>query len=96
MNKNYYILFCFIFLIGCGVGGSSNLNTPPQLSGGSNMLLIGNSFFRPYAQKLDAMAIDAGLVNHNRFLSQYNKKILYSNGFAARLNTKGSKNDLYC
>ena len=36
------------------------------------------------------------LVNHNRFLSQYNKKILYSNGFAARLNTKGSKNDLYC
>ena len=36
------------------------------------------------------------LVNHNRFLSQYNKKILYSNGFAARLNTKGTKNDLYC
>ena len=65
-NKNYYILFCLIFLIGCGGGGgSSNSNTPPQLSGGSNMLLIGNSFFRPYAQKLDAMAIDASLVNHN-------------------------------
>ncbi len=29
------------------------------------MLLIGNSFFRPYAQKLDAMAIDAGFVNYN-------------------------------
>jgi hypothetical protein len=29
------------------------------------MLLIGNSFFRPYAEKLDAMAVDAGFVNHN-------------------------------
>ena len=32
---------------------------------GYNMLLIGNSFFRPYAEKLDVMAIDAGYVNHN-------------------------------
>ena len=32
---------------------------------GYNMLLIGNSFFRPYAQKLDEMAIDAGFINHN-------------------------------
>jgi len=29
------------------------------------MLLIGNSFFRSYAQKFDAMAIDAGFVNFN-------------------------------
>ena len=28
------------------------------------MLLIGNSFFKPYAQKLDEMAINAGFVEH--------------------------------
>ena len=38
--------------------------------------------------------IDA-LVNHNIFLSQYGKKILYSNGFAAKFKTE-SKNNLYC
>ena len=32
---------------------------------GKNMLLIGNSFFRPYAEKLDIIATDAGLENHN-------------------------------
>ena len=36
-----------------------------QNSQGYNMLLIGNSFFRPYAEKLDTMAIDAGFENHN-------------------------------
>jgi hypothetical protein len=29
------------------------------------MLLIGNSFFRPYAEKLDVMAVDASFANHN-------------------------------
>lgn len=32
---------------------------------GYNMLLIGNSFFRPYAQNLEKVAIDAGFNNHN-------------------------------
>ena len=36
-------------------------NSAPETSLGSNMLLIGNSFFRPYAEKLNAMAVDAGL-----------------------------------
>ena len=35
------------------------------------------------------------LVNHNIFLSRYGKKILYSNGFAAKFKTK-EKNTLYC
>ncbi len=35
------------------------------------------------------------LVNHNIYLSQYGKKILYSNGFAAKFKTK-TKNNLYC
>jgi len=38
---------------------------PPSETQGCNMLLIGNSFFNPYAEKLDVMAIDAGFVNHN-------------------------------
>ena len=28
------------------------------------MLLIGNSFFRPYAEKLDELAVEAGFENH--------------------------------
>ena len=32
---------------------------------GYKMLLIGNSFFRPYAEKLDDLAIDAGFENHS-------------------------------
>ena len=35
------------------------------------------------------------LVNHNIYLSQYGKKILYSNGFAAKFKSQ-SKNNLYC
>ncbi len=32
---------------------------------GYNMLLIGNSFFRPYAEKFNTMSIEAGFENHN-------------------------------
>ena len=32
---------------------------------GYNMLLIGNSFFKPYAEKLDGLAIGAGFEEHN-------------------------------
>ena len=35
------------------------------------------------------------LVNHNVYLSQFGKKILYSNGFAAKFKTE-EKNNLYC
>jgi hypothetical protein len=35
------------------------------------------------------------LVNHNIYLSQFGKKILYSNGFAAKFKTE-EKNNLYC
>ncbi len=35
------------------------------------------------------------LVNHNIYLSQFGKKILYSNGFAAKFKTQ-SENNLYC
>jgi hypothetical protein len=37
----------------------------PENPQGYTMLLIGNSFFKPYAENLDALAIDAGVENHN-------------------------------
>ena len=37
----------------------------PNETQGYNLLLIGNSFFKPYAEKFDMMAIDAGFVGHN-------------------------------
>ena len=39
-------------------------NSAPEVSSGYNMLLIGNSFFKPYAKKLDELAMDAGFVEH--------------------------------
>ena len=36
-----------------------------QTTQGYNMLLIGNSFFRPYAEKLDELAVEAGFENHS-------------------------------
>tara|TARA_B100000287_G_C20138921_1_gene585379 strand:+ start:99 stop:545 length:447 start_codon:yes stop_codon:yes gene_type:complete len=44
---------------------------------------------RKHMREMDA------LVNHNIYLSQFGKKILYSNGFAAKFKTQ-SKNNLYC
>ena len=37
---------------------------PVENQDGYNMLLIGNSFFRPYAEKLDDLSILAGFENH--------------------------------
>ena len=37
----------------------------PIQTQGYNMLLIGNSFFKPYAEKLDDLSILAGFENHN-------------------------------
>ena len=41
-----------------------SINNVIEGMGGSNMLLIGNSFFRPYAEKLDEMAVDANFLDH--------------------------------
>jgi len=58
------ILWLFALLI---ISSSCNKENEPIIDNpnGYNMLLIGNSFFRPYAEKLDIMAIDAGFENHN-------------------------------
>ena len=61
-KKHFYlILFSFILITGCNEKPTeTNL-----MMDGYNMLLIGNSFFRPYAQNLEKVAIEAGFDNHN-------------------------------
>jgi len=56
----YIIIFPVLFLVFIGCS-SDPVNENSQ---GYNMLLIGNSFFRPYAEKLDELAIYAGIDEH--------------------------------
>ena len=59
-NKNLWIVaFMLVFL-------SCNKDDEPLVEDkqGLNMLLIGNSFFKPYAEKLDDLAIRAGFEDH--------------------------------
>jgi len=66
--KNIFLL-TFLFLAFTGCKKEENLPAPyvpvNNVTEGYRMLLMGNSFFRPYAENLDVMAIDAGFVNHN-------------------------------
>lgn len=41
-----------------------SINDVLEGMGGSNMLLMGNSFFRPYAQRLSELALDAEFLEH--------------------------------
>ena len=47
-------VYFFLLLSACSADNSSD----------STMLLMGNSFFRPYAEHLDTLAIDAGFDEH--------------------------------
>lgn len=40
------------------------VNNVDEGLGGLNMLLMGNSFFRPYAERLEELAVDAGYLEH--------------------------------
>ncbi len=44
---------------------NQSIQVSPAGSQGSNMLLIGNSFFRPYAEHLEVIALDACFEDHN-------------------------------
>lgn len=65
--KNIVFVFvgCLLLFASCAQDDELVIDDPvvddPQ---GYNMLLIGNSFFRPYAEKLDDLAVDAGFVDH--------------------------------
>ena len=62
MRNSILCLFALLIII-----TSCNKEEEPivENTNGYNMLLMGNSFFRPYAEKLDVIAIDAGFENHN-------------------------------
>ena len=60
-NTTWLLVLCL--LISCTSKEESFIELPPEQ--GARMLLIGNSFFKPYAQKLDEMAPEAGFEKHN-------------------------------
>lgn len=62
-KKLWIVALMFVFLA-CDKGDNLIEESEPIETEGYNMLLIGNSFFRPYAEKLEIMAVDAGFENH--------------------------------
>ena len=62
MNKTNILLL--VLILACS---SCTKDEEPiqQETLGYNMLLTGNSFFKPYADKIGELAIDAGYMNHN-------------------------------
>jgi hypothetical protein len=60
-KKSLWIVALMIVFLSC----NKEDELVPENPQGYNMLLIGNSFFRPYAENLDALAIDAGFENHS-------------------------------
>ena len=67
MNKIKSLLasLILVFLSCCNDNMVIEETPQPIEIEGYNMLLIGNSLFRPYAEKLDLMAVNAGFVDHN-------------------------------
>jgi len=66
--RKFVFIIAVVMLVFLSCSKDDNLaeETPqPTETQGYNMLNIGNSFFKPYAEKLDVMAVDAGFVNHN-------------------------------
>ena len=59
--KNIY-LFIAAFIVSCSPATQSNEDVIPY---GYKMLLMGNSFFRPYAEKLDDMVSYTEIENHD-------------------------------
>ena len=62
--KNLWILALMLIFLSC----NKKDEQVSECKQGYNMLLIGNSFFKPYAQKIDTLAIDAGFINHQSTL----------------------------
>ena len=63
IKKTFTCLLLLSFIVSCTRNTGSSINDP-----GHRMLLIGNSFFKPYANHLDDVAADAGYRNHNSTL----------------------------
>ena len=63
MNRSLLILF-LVFLFSC----EGRIESSEDKSDGYKMLLIGHSFFRPYASNLEKLALDAGFTSHDASL----------------------------
>ena len=65
--KKYIFLIASLMMVlmSCDNEESSSQSIETE---GYNMLLIGNSFFKPYAEKLDNLSIIAGFENHSSTL----------------------------
>ena len=63
-RKNLWIAVLMILVLSCDKDDNTIEETPQ----GYNMLLIGNSFFKPYAEKLDDIAELAKFENHSSLL----------------------------
>ena len=63
---NFLQVALILVFISCNKDDSQTTeNTEPTQNQGYNMLLIGNSFFKPYAEKLDDLSVLAGFENHS-------------------------------
>lgn len=72
MKKILNLLLILIIIFGC-TAEAQDITTQKRKSSGYNMLLIGHSFFKPYANHLEIMAMKTGLKNHN-------SKLVYRGG----------------
>ena len=63
---NFLQVAVILVFLSCNKDDSQTTeNTEPTQNQGYNMLLIGNSFFKPYAEKLDDLSVLAGFENHS-------------------------------
>ena len=60
MKKLFYFFLALSVLPSCSSDNGTNSNDP-----GHRMLLIGNSFFRPYAEHLKTVSMEVGFTEHN-------------------------------
>jgi hypothetical protein len=66
MTKIKFLITALVLIFLSCSKDNDVIETPPsEEKQGYNMLLIGNSFFKPYAEHLENLAIDAGFKNHN-------------------------------
>lgn len=61
--RKFKFLIAAVIIIFLSCSKEAEIPQPTETQG-YKMLLIGNSFFRPYAENLDDMAVHAGFTNH--------------------------------
>ena len=62
----YSFIILSIIFFGCKKEEGIIVEEPIEDITGYNMLLMGHSFFKPYANRIGEIAIDAGFVNHTQ------------------------------